>query len=55
MNRIATMVLKNLHVVPGAFTKLWRYAANPEKYEELKKIWELTAEKNNAILVLKKL
>lgn len=26
-----------------------------EKYEELKKIWELTAEKNNAILVLKKL
>lgn len=35
MNRIATMVLKNLHVVPGAFAKLWRYAANPEKYEEL--------------------
>ena len=35
MNRIATMVLKNLHVAPGAFAKLWRYAANPEKYEEL--------------------
>lgn len=35
MNRIATMVLKNLHLVPGAFAKLWRYAANPEKYEEL--------------------
>ena len=35
MNRIATMVLKNLHVAPGAFIKLCRYAANPEKYEEI--------------------
>ena len=34
MNRIATMVLKNLHVAPGAFIKLWRYAAKPEAYEE---------------------
>lgn len=34
MNRIATMVLKNLHIAPGAFIKLWRYAANPEAYEE---------------------
>ena len=34
MNRIAMMVLKNIHIVPGAFAKLWRYAANPEKYEE---------------------
>ena len=35
MNRIVTMVLKNLHIVPGAFMKLCRYAANPEKYEEM--------------------
>ena len=35
MNRIVMMVLKNLHVVPGAFAKLWRYAAAPEKYEEM--------------------
>ena len=35
MNRIVTMVLKNLHVAPGAFIKLWRYAAHPEKYEEV--------------------
>ena len=35
MNRIVTMVLKNLHIAPGAFIKLWRYAANPEKYEEI--------------------
>ena len=35
MNRIVTMVLKNIHVAPGAFAKLWRYAANPEKYEEM--------------------
>lgn len=36
MNRIVTMVLKNLHIAPGAFIKLWRYAAHPEKYEEIK-------------------
>ena len=35
MNRIVTMVLKNLHIAPGAFIKLWRYAAKPENYEEL--------------------
>ena len=35
MNRLVTMVLKNIHVAPGAFIKLWRYAANPEKYEEM--------------------
>ena len=35
MNRIVTMVLKNIHIAPGAFVKLWRYAANPEKYEEM--------------------
>lgn len=34
MNRIVTMVLKNLHIAPGAFIKLWRYAAKPEAYEE---------------------
>ena len=35
MNRLVTMVLKNIHVAPGAFIKLWRYAANPEKFEEM--------------------
>ena len=35
MNRLAMMVLKNIHVAPGAFAKLWRYAANPEKYKEI--------------------
>ena len=35
MNRIVTMILKNLHIVPGAFAKLCRYAANPEKYTEM--------------------
>ena len=34
MNRIAMMVLKNIHIAPAAFAKLWRYAAHPEKYEE---------------------
>lgn len=37
MNRIVTMILKNLHIVPGAFFKLWHYAAAPEKYEEMEK------------------
>ena len=40
MNRIVTMVLKNLHVAPGAFAKLWRYAAHPEKYEE-QEMWNV--------------
>ena len=35
MNRLVMMVLKNLHIVPGAFIKLWRYAAKPEKYKEI--------------------
>ena len=34
MNRIVTMVLKNLHIAPAAFAKLWCYAANPEQYEK---------------------
>ena len=39
MNRIAMMVLKNLHLAPGAFIKLCRYAANPEKYDEME-MWK---------------
>lgn len=34
MNRIVTMVLKNLSIVPGAWQKLCRYAKHPEKYSE---------------------
>lgn len=34
MNRIVTMVLKNLLIVPGAWQKLCRYAKHPEKYSE---------------------
>ncbi len=34
MNRIVTMVLKNLAFVPGAWFKLCRYARNPEAYPE---------------------
>ena len=40
MNRIVTMILKNMHILPGAFFKLWRYAADPEKYSEMEK-WEV--------------
>lgn len=34
MNRIVTMVLKNLPIVPGAWQKLCRYAKHPEKYSK---------------------
>ena len=34
MNRIVTMLLKNLPILPGAWTKLCRYAKHPERYEE---------------------
>ncbi len=39
MNRIVTMVLKNLPKVPGAWMKLCRYARHPENYSELEK-WQ---------------
>ena len=34
MNRIALMVLRNILKVPGLYSKLCRYAKNPEKYSE---------------------
>ena len=39
MNRIVTMVLRNLHVVPGAWFKLCRYAKDPDKYPEAER-WD---------------
>ena len=37
MNRIVTMVLKNLHIVPGAWFKLCHYAKHTDRYPELEK------------------
>jgi len=37
LNRIALMVLKNLHLVPGAYSKLCRYARHTDEYPELEK------------------
>ena len=37
MNRLVMMILKNIHVVPGAYIKLCRYAAKPEAYSEMEK------------------
>ena len=34
MNRVVVMVLKNIGKVPGAWTRLCRYAKHPEKYPE---------------------
>lgn len=34
MNRIVTMVLKNLTIIPGAWIKLCRYAKNPDNYPD---------------------
>ncbi len=35
MNRIVTMVLRNLPIIPGAWIKLCKYAKHPEKFPEL--------------------
>ena len=37
MNRLALMLLKNLHRLPRALGKLWHYAKHTEKYPELEK------------------
>lgn len=37
MNRIVTMVLRNLWIVPYLWIKLCRYARNPDKYPELER------------------
>ncbi len=37
MNRIVTMVLKNLWIVPGAWIKLCRYAKTPDDYPEIER------------------
>ena len=37
MNRIMTMVLRNLHIVPGAWFKLCRYAIHTDDYPEIEK------------------
>ena len=37
MNRIALMVLRNILKVPAAYSKLCRYAKNPEQYTESEK------------------
>ena len=37
MDRIVTMVLKNLPIVPGAWIKLCRYAKHTDKYPELER------------------
>ena len=37
MNRLMTMVLRNLHIVPGAWFKLCRYAKHTDDYPEIEK------------------
>ena len=32
LNRLAMMVLKNLHRIPGVYGKLCRYAKTPDQY-----------------------
>lgn len=39
MNRIVTMVLRNLPIIPGAWIKLCKYAKSPEKFSELQR-WQ---------------
>ena len=37
MNRLVMMVLKNLHHIPGAYSKLRRYAKDPDRYPEVER------------------
>ena len=39
MNRLVMMVLKNIHIVPGAWFKLCHYGKHTEKYPEQEK-WD---------------
>lgn len=39
MNRIVTMVLRNLPIIPGAWIKLCKYAKHPEKFPEVQR-WQ---------------
>ncbi len=39
MNRLARMLLLNLHKFPGAYGKLCRYAKHPERYSE-EEMWQ---------------
>ncbi len=50
MNRIVSMVLKNLWLVPGAWIKLCRYANHTEKYPELEKWRHIQFILNRAII-----
>ena len=34
MNRLVMMVLKNIHIAPARFCKLWKMAGNPDAYPE---------------------
>lgn len=38
MNRLTKIVLKNLHLVPGTFGKIFWYAAHPDKYDKTTKL-----------------
>ena len=37
MNRLALMVLKNIHKLPGAYSKLCHYAKHTDEYPEQEK------------------
>lgn len=49
MNRIALMVLKNLHRMPGIYGKLCRYAKHPDKYPEQEKWAHIHKTMNHAL------
>ncbi len=38
MNRLTKIVLKNIHMVPGTFAKIYWYAAHPDKYSKETKL-----------------
>jgi 1-acyl-sn-glycerol-3-phosphate acyltransferase len=49
MNRIAMMVLKNIHAVPGLWVKLCQHAKNPDNYPEIERWLHIQKIMNRAL------
>ena len=49
MNRIVTLILRNIFKIPGIYVRLCRYAKNPDKYPE-KERWDYIKTKLQMLL-----
>ena len=49
MNRIVTLILRNIFKIPGIYVRLCRYAKSPDKYPE-KERWDYIQTKLQMLL-----